>query len=208
MCGRVIRLEGGDPENDGARVETTTTHRDLDVDANRSARKWSKKELLGRLFWELIRFPLFTMSPRPLWSWRRILLRLFGARIGTEVHIFPSVKIAVPWNLDIKDYAAVGDGAVLYSLGQISIGERATISQYAHLCAGTHDYTDPTMPLVKVPIRIEAEAWICADAFVGPGVTVGRRAIVGARAVAISNVEDSTIAVGSPAKSMRKRVMS
>lgn len=176
-----------------------------DIAANRLALKWSRKELAGRIIWELIRFPLFALSPRPFWGWRRWLLRMFGARIGRDVHLYPSVKIAVPWNIAIADYAAVGDGAILYSLGQISVGERATISQYAHLCAGTHDYRDPTMPLVKVNIVIGAGAWICADAFIGPSVSVGEHAIVGARAVVTRNVAQQAVVVGNPARVVAQR---
>lgn len=177
----------------------------LDIASNRAARKWSRKELIGRMIWELVRFPLFALSPRPLWAWRRALLRAFGARIGRHAHIFPSVKIAVPWNIEVGDYAAVGDGAILYSLGLISIGERATVSQYAHLCAGTHGFRDPTMPLLKCPIRIEAGAWICADAFIGPGVSVGRSAIVGARAVVVKDTPEGVIVIGNPARVLRHR---
>jgi putative colanic acid biosynthesis acetyltransferase WcaF len=176
-----------------------------DIDANRAARKWSAKELAGRLMWELVRFPLFALSPRQFWAWRRMLLRVFGATIGQQVHIYPSVKIAVPWNVAIGDYAAIGEGAILYSLGEISVGERATISQYAHLCAGTHDYRDPSMPLVRASISVGAGAWICADAFIGPGVTVGNRAIVGARAVAMRNVAECVVVVGNPARKVATR---
>jgi len=178
---------------------------EFDVLANRAAIKWSLPDLAWRLVWEFVRFPLFSMSPRPCWAWRRILLRAFGARIGRNVHIYPTAKIAVPWNVEIGDYAAVGDGAILYSLGLISIGNCATISQFAHLCAGTHDYRDPTMPLLKLPIRIGTGAWVCADAFVGPGVTIGRHAIVGARAVAMTDVPDGVISVGNPARVLRPR---
>lgn len=179
----------------------------LNINANRTMKKWTRKELIGRVVWELISFLFFWPSPRPLWGWRRVLLRLFGARIGNNVHIFPSVKIAIPWNLEIGDYAAIGDGAILYNLGQISIGERSTISQHAHLCAGTHDHTDLSMPLLKTPIKIEADAWICADAFVGPGVIVGHGAVVGARAVAVRDIDRFVIAVGNPAVPKSQRVM-
>ncbi|RWM75509.1 colanic acid biosynthesis acetyltransferase WcaF [Mesorhizobium sp.] len=171
----------------------------LDVVRNRSTRKWSRKELIIRLLWELSR-PLFAWSPRPLWGWRRFLLRLFGARIGCEVHIYPSVRIAIPWNLNIGDHSAVGDRAILYSLGPILLAERVTVSQGAHLCAGTHDYRDPAMPLLKPPITIARDAWVCADAFVGPGVFVGAFAIVGARCVVTKDVEPGVIMIGNPAK--------
>lgn len=174
-----------------------------DVTANRRVRKWTRRELAGRVLWGLAR-PLFALSPRPLWGWRRAMLRLFGASVGREVHVFPSVRITVPWNLTLGDQCAVGDRAILYALGPISIGSRATVSQGAHLCAGTHDIADPARPLVKPPILIGPDAWIAADAFVGPGVTVGSGALVGARAVVMKDVEPGHIVVGNPARTIRK----
>lgn len=171
----------------------------VDVPANRAARKWSRREQIGRLLWGLA-LPLFRLSPRPLWGWRRGLLRLFGANVARHVHVYPTVRIAIPWNLDLGAQCAIGDHAILYALGPISIGERATVSQGAHVCAGTHDLADPARPLLKPPIRIGPDAWICADAFVGPGVSVGRGAIVGARAVVVRDVDDGTTVVGNPAR--------
>lgn len=175
-----------------------------DVAANRSARKYSRNELAARVLWAACH-PLFRFSPRLLWGWRRTLLRLFGATIGRDVHIFPSVRITMPWNISIGDQSAVGDGAILYALGKITIGQRVTVSQGAHLCAGTHDYRDPTMPLLKLPITIEDDAWVCADAFVGPDVTIGKGAIAGARCVIVKDVEPSAIMVGNPARQIARR---
>lgn len=188
----------GDP-----RSQTPAKHRD--IAANRRARKWSSRELIGRALWEILRGPLFGWTPRPLWAWRRGVLRLFGARIGRRAHIHPTVRVAIPWTLEIGDEAAIGDRAILYSLGAIRIGARATISQHAHLCAGTHDHRQPDMPLVKATIEIGEDAWICADAFVGPGVRVGARAIVGARAVAVRDVAPDTVVAGNPARAVGQR---
>jgi putative colanic acid biosynthesis acetyltransferase WcaF len=183
---------------------TVDGEQQLDVAANRAARKWTRRELAGRFLWGLAH-PFFAWSPRPLWGWRRALLRLFSARIGRGVHIYPSVRIAVPWNIEIGDRSAVGDRAILYSLGPIALGERVTVSQGAHLCAGTHDHRDPTMPLLKPPIVVEHDAWVCADAFVGPGVRVGAGAIVGARCVVMKDVEPDAIMIGNPAKLLGRR---
>ena len=172
--------------------------------SNRHAQKWTPRELFGRALWGGAGL-LFAFSPRPLWGFRRGLLRLFGAQVGDQVQIYPSVRITIPWNLTIGAGAAVGDRAILYSLGPINIGMCATISQGAHLCAGSHDYRDPTMPLTKPPISIGARAWICADAFVGPNVRVCERAIVGARAVVVKDVEANAIVVGNPACMIKKR---
>lgn len=176
----------------------------VDVQTNRAARKWSRREQFARLLWVLA-WPSFRLSPRPLWEWRRLLLRLFGAKVGSKAHIYPSARITIPWNIEIGEAAAVGDRAIIYALGPIKIGARATISQGAHLCAGTHDIQDPARPLLKLPIEIGNDAWICADAFVGPGVTVGNNSIVGARAVAMKDVQKNSIVVGNPAHKIGER---
>jgi putative colanic acid biosynthesis acetyltransferase WcaF len=177
----------------------------LHISSNRRAAKWTARELLGRAIWDVLKVPLFRWTPRPFWAWRRGVLRLFGATIGRDVHIYPTARIFVPWNLDIGDEAAIGDFAIIYCLGPIRIGSRATVSQYAHLCAGTHDYTKADMPLVKASIEIGDEAWICADAFVGPSVRVGERAVLGARGVAVSDLAAGIIHAGNPARPIRDR---
>lgn len=176
----------------------------IDVAANRAAVKWTRRELAGRVLWGLAH-PLFALSPRPLWWWRRALLRAFGARVGRDVHVFPSVRITIPWNLVLKDQCAIGDRVILYALGPITVGARTAISQGAHLCAGTHDWRDLSMPLKKKPIVVDDDVWIAADAFIGPGIVVGRFAIVGARAVCMTDVETNTVVAGNPAMTVSKR---
>jgi len=176
-----------------------------DVAANRRARKWSGRELAGRALWEVMRGPLFAWTPRPMWGWRRMVLRAFGATIGSNVHLHPTVRIAVPWNLTIAADAGIGDEVILYCLGPISIGQAATVSQNAHLCAGTHDHRRRDLPLVKAPVTVGAGAWVCADAFVGPGVTVGEGAVVGARAVVMRDVQAWAIMAGNPARQVSER---
>ena len=156
--------------------------------------------------WALVK-PFFRFSPRILFGWRNFLLRLLGARIGKNVHIYNTAHVHFPWKLEVGDLAAIGDYALIYNLGPIRVGSLVTISQRAHLCAGTHDHTDPSMPLQRLPIVIGDQVWICADAFVGPGVTIGEGALVGARAVAVKDVEPWQIVAGNPARPIRKRVM-
>jgi putative colanic acid biosynthesis acetyltransferase WcaF len=118
--------------------------------------------------------------------------------MGNDIHIHPTARIIMPWNLRIADQATVGDRVILYALGTVHIGARATVSQNAHLCAGTHDWRDPARPLQKLPIWIDADAWVCADAFVGPGVRIGQGAILGARAVAMKDLPAGYIGIGNP----------
>lgn len=176
----------------------------IDIEQNRRARKYSRGELAGRFLWTLV-WPLFRFSPRQCFGWRRFLLRAFGAQIGRDVHIYSSAVIYLPWNLTVGDKSAIGEYAFVYNLGRIDVGERSTISHRAHLCAGTHDYTKPDFPLVRATIEIGSQVWICADAFIGPGVKVGQGAIVGACAVAIKDVAPWTIVAGNPARVIKQR---
>ena len=105
------------------------------------------------------------------------------------------------------DWSAIGEDALIYNLGPITLGQRVTISHRAHLCAGTHDYTQQDLPLLKPPIIIHDQVWICADAFVGPDVTVGEGAVLGAQAVVTKDVEPWTVIAGNPARAIKKRVL-
>lgn len=176
----------------------------LDVQANRKARKYSRSELARRCLWS-VGSVLFRLSPHPFFAWRCFVLRCFGAEIGEGVHISASASISMPWNLSVGEWSAIGDGALIYNLGPVTIGSQVTISQRAHLCAGSHDYTRRDMPLLKPPIRIEDQAWVCADAFIGPGITVAEGAVVGARAVATKDVPAWAVVVGNPAKVVKTR---
>lgn len=176
----------------------------LDIQSNRSARKYSRKELFLRILWGFGKV-VFRLSPRPCFGFRRGLLRCYGAKVGKGVHVYPSALIYYPWNLEIGENSAIGEWALIYNLGVVRIGSRTTISQRVHLCAGTHDYRDPSLPLLKPPIVVGDEAWICADVFVGPGVTVGDRAITAAASVVVRDVAPGTIVGGNPARFLKER---
>jgi putative colanic acid biosynthesis acetyltransferase WcaF len=177
-----------------------------DVAANRSAPKYSHSEQLRRIGWAAGQWLLW-FSPRPFFGWRRLVLRIFGARVGNNVHVYPSTRILMPWNVELDDWSALGEDVYIYSLGHVSIGRCATLSYRSHLCAGTHDLNDPKMPLLKPPVVISENAWIGTEAFIGPGVTVGEGAVVGARAVVMKDVPPLFIMAGNPARQIGTRRM-
>jgi putative colanic acid biosynthesis acetyltransferase WcaF len=148
---------------------------------------------------------LFRTSPWFCHSWRRLLLRVFGARIGRGAKVFPSTRIWAPWNLTLGEYACLSHDVDCYCVSSISIGDHATVSQYSYLCGASHDLHDPHMRLVAAPVQIEDQAWVCARAFIGPGVTVGEGAVVGACSVVTRDVPDWTVVCGNPAKFVKYR---
>lgn len=160
---------------------------------------FSRSNRVARGLWGVVWLFLFRPSPRPLHVWRRLLLRLFGAQIGQGCHIYPNVKVWAPWNLVMGCHTGVGDGANLYCMDKFEIGDFVAISQGAVLCGGTHDYNSPNMQLVIKPIVIGTHAWICAEAFLHPGVVVPEGAVVGARAVVTKSLPTAwTVYAGNP----------
>jgi putative colanic acid biosynthesis acetyltransferase WcaF len=163
------------------------------------------KNKIVRMLWAFIYLFFFKYSPRPMFAYRAFMLRLFGAKIGNGTAIYSSVKVWLPSNLKIGDRVAVGEFVNLYNQGKITIGDRAIISQGAHLCASTHDYNDVFHSLLLAPIEIEHDAWICADAFVGPYVCIGAGAVLGARSVASKSINSWTVNAGNPAIKIKDR---
>jgi putative colanic acid biosynthesis acetyltransferase WcaF len=156
--------------------------------------------------WWLVQALLFNTSPQFLYGWRRWLLRLFGAKIGQGVIIRPSVRVTYPWKLEIGDRAWVGDQVELYTLDRIRIGEDAVVSQFSKLITGSHDFEKPTFDMVTKPITIESQAWVAADCFIAPGVTVGRGAVVLARSLVTKDVPGMAVVAGQPATIRRQRL--
>jgi putative colanic acid biosynthesis acetyltransferase WcaF len=165
----------------------------------------SRANWLLRALWECVWLLLFRPSPTPLFGWRRLLLRLFGARLGRRVRVYGSVKIWAPWNLRMADHSCLSPFVICYSVAQISLGRHANVSQYSYLCSASHDYRQLSMPTIAAPITLEEEAWVAADVFVGPGVTIGRGAVVGARSTVTGDVAPWSVVAGSPPRLLAVR---
>ena len=158
-----------------------------------------------RILWFIVWIVFFRISPRPFHNWRRFLLLLFGAKLGKKAKVFSSVKVWAPWNLSMGNYSTIAPNVDCYSAAQISIGSHTTISQYSFLCAASHDFEDPNMVLTTNPINIGNEVWVCADVFIGPGVTIADGVVVGARSSVYNDLPKWMLCLGSPAKPVRKR---
>jgi len=162
---------------------------------------------VARAVWGVVWLLLYRPSPKLIPGWRCFLLRLFGAKIGRNAHPYPAARIWAPWNLEMGDGSCLANGVDCYCIAQVTIGANTTVSQYSYLCTASRDYTDPAMPLLVAPIVIGEGAWITADVFVGPGVTIGHGAVVTARSSVFSDIEPWTVARGNPAIAVKPRVM-
>ncbi len=166
---------------------------------------FSGREKAGRLAWELLWALLCAWTPKPLNAWRLFWLGCFGAKIEGRPFVHPRARIHIPWNLALRDRSCLGDGANAYSLGEIELGEGATVAQEAYLCTGTHDFGHPALRLRVAKITVGPHAFIGARAFLMPGVVVGEGAIVGACAVVTRDVAPATVVAGNPAREIGRR---
>lgn len=167
---------------------------------------FSFRNRVRRLIWNTIYLLLFRISPRPFHSWRAILLKIFGAKLGKGVHVYPGAKIWAPWNLELGDHVCLANGVTIYNMDLIRIGSYSIISQGAHLCGGSHDYNSSNFQLYAKPIILGEHVWICAEAFVSLGVVIPDGVVIGARSlVSKSIIEPWTVYAGLPAKRISQR---
>lgn len=161
---------------------------------------WTVGQRIRMLLWEYIWLLLCSWTPKPANPWRIALLKLFGAEIHGCPFVHQRARIQIPWNLTLYDRACLGDRANAYSLGRIVIQEHATIAQEAYICTGTHAFDQPAMNLITAPITIGSHVFVGARAFIMPGVTIGKYAVIGSCSVVTKDVAPNMIVVGNPAR--------
>lgn len=176
------------------------------VDLSNYHNSLTRKNQIARFVWTMI-WALFARPlPRSLCNnWKLFLLRLFGAKIHSKAVVYSSVRIYMPWKLEMAEYSCLSPEVDCYNVDYIKIGAHSTVSQKAFLCTASHDITKSSHPLITAPIIIEDQAWIGAAAFLGMGVTIGSGAVVGATASVYKDVEPWTIVGGNPAKFIKRR---
>ncbi len=160
---------------------------------------------LFRLGWRIAWLLLAAWTPPPLHRWRILVANLFGAKIHPSAMLYASANIWYPPNLTMAARSVMGPGVNCYCMAPITIGERAVVSQGAFLCTGTHDIHRPEFQIMAKRIAVGANSWVCAEAFVGPGVTVGEGAVLAARGAAFRDLDPWTVYWGNPAAKKGER---
>lgn len=158
-----------------------------------------------RAVWIVAWTILARWTPPPLHGWRRFVLRTFGASVGPNVRLYGSTRVWYPPNLSLGEWVLLGPGVNCYNQGRIEIGAYTVVSQGAHLCASSHDISDPNFQLVLKPITIGSRVWIAAEAFIGPGCIVADGCVIGARAALFGRTESGGVYSGNPAKLLKTR---
>ncbi|QQR89131.1 MAG: putative colanic acid biosynthesis acetyltransferase [Myxococcales bacterium] len=161
---------------------------------------------LARLCWSIINQTAFRLIPKPFHGLRRALLCLFGAKIAKGAYVHSSVIVWAPWNLHMAKGSCLGPRVNCYNVDTIILDEYVTVSQGAHLCAASHDFTIPEFPLITAPIHLCKGVWIATEAFIAMGITVGENAVIGARSVVIHDMPPGMVCAGHPCKPIKERL--
>lgn len=157
--------------------------------------------------WYFINALFLNCSWNPSSGLKVRLLRIFGAKVGKEVVIKPSVNVKYPWNLSIGDYSWIGENVWIDNLVQVTVGSNVCISQGAMLLCGNHNYKRQTFDLMVKPIVIEDGAWVGARSTVCPGVTMHSHSVLAVGSIASKDLMPYSIYRGNPAVKVAERVM-
>lgn len=167
--------------------------------------RFSLRNKALRAVWGLVWLVFASWTPAQLAGWRRTLLRVFGARMADSADVRGGARIWYPANLVMEERTVIADGVNCYNMAQVVLHHDSIVSQRVHLCAGTHDYTRKSHPLVVKPISVGPSAWVAAEAFVSPGTVVSEGVVVGARAVVFRVLTPWSVYAGNPAVVLKGR---
>lgn len=127
-----------------------------------------------------------------------------GCRIGRNCLICPSDS-----KIEIGAYTSINDFSIL-SGGNIVIGEYVAIAARCAIFASNHVYENPDVYIKKQGItskgiKIEDDVWLGSGVVVLDGVTIGKGSIIGAGSIVTKDIPPMSVAVGNPAKVIKRR---
>ncbi|WP_414542628.1 WcaF family extracellular polysaccharide biosynthesis acetyltransferase [Nostoc sp. CCY0012] len=160
---------------------------------------------LQQVLWYFLGSPLVESRWLPMSALKVWVLRRFGSKIGQGVRIKSGVRVKFPWRLTVGNYVWIGEDAWIDNLAHVTIDSHVCLSQNVYLCTGNHDWNHPDFQLITAPIHIQESSWIAAKSVIGPGVTVGRGAVLTLGGVTGRSLEPMMIYAGNPAEPIKER---
>ena len=122
------------------------------------------------------------------------------ARLGNNVTVEPFSRIY--GDVEIGDDCWIGEGAWFINHEKVVIGNNVCISQRAIICSGGHDYRSVSLTYKHAPITIDDGAWVCLDAKILPGTSIGKGSVIAAGEVARGDIPDFHKLIGGKLKSI------
>jgi acetyltransferase-like isoleucine patch superfamily enzyme len=135
-----------------------------------------------------------------------------NVRIGknTDIYVHPKQRDSKEFILKIGNNVHIGNYNIIGARNSVVLEENALLGPRVTIADHSHHYENVEVPvrLQEVTeggyVRIERDCWIGANVFVLPNVTIGRHAVVGANSVVNRNVPAYTVAVGAPARVIKR----
>lgn len=112
--------------------------------------------------------------------------------------------------LVIQSHTGIGMGAQISAARQIVLGEYVLLGRNVFISDHSHAFRDPDIPIVQqgidgiAPVSVGAHTWLGHNAVVLAGVTIGRHCVIGANSVVKTSIPDYSVAVGAPARVVRR----
>jgi maltose O-acetyltransferase len=187
-----VRLQGYDPCN--ATLES-------EYYAEKDEERFTKSKYLQWLWRQFDATPMADNVEFAL-RFRRMLAKHLFDDCGDNCRFFKGISFTYGHNISVGDNTVIHDDVHLDDRGKLTIGNRVSISDSAHIYSHDHDVVDQTK-VDNYHTIVDDDARVTYDSMVTAGSRVGKNAIVGAKAIVRGDVPDHHIAVGSPAKSVK-----
>lgn len=109
----------------------------------------------------------------------------------------------------IDDFSHIGNFSHIYATKSIRIGKSVLIADKVYISDNLHGYEDVNIPVIEQSVIQKREVIIDDDSWIGEnvciiGASIGKHCIIGANAVVTKDIPDYCVAVGNPAKVIKK----
>ncbi len=163
--------------------------------------------LFKQILWYYVGSPLVSSYFVTGSGFKCWVLSCFGAKVGQGVRVKQGVKVKFPWRLAIGDFVWIGENSWIDNVTMVTIESNSCISQGVYLCTGNHDWSTENFKLKDAEIHVEESSWIAARAIVGPGVKIGKGAVLCLGSVALHSLDSMKIYAGNPAVVVKDRII-
>jgi len=133
---------------------------------------------------------------------RQMLANHLFEECGDDCRFFKAITFTYGHNISVGDNVVVHDDVHLDDRGKLTVGDRVSISDSAHVYSHDHDVVDQT-EVTNFHTIVEDDVRLTYDAMVRAGVKLGENCVVGAKSNVQADVPAHHIAVGSPAESVK-----
>ena len=179
---------------------------------DKTGKRLSPSEILKKIFsrinntiLELKIFLIYLFSYIPSHTFRKLIYRLGGIKIGLGSTLHMGIKFYETKNIIIGQDTIIGENSVLDGRDELRIGNHVAIASEVMIYNSQHDQNDENFNAINKPVIIDDYVFIGPRAIILPGVKIGRGAIVGAGAVVTKDVLENTIVGGIPAHEIGQR---